>query len=105
VPVQEATGNTMPLFKLSRHRRYTRDARYYAAFELAYTTVDVSAAVLFIIGSVMFFSDAWQTAGTWCFLIGSFCFALKPTLRIIRELRYVEENDFEDLAKRYQGDD
>lgn len=50
----------------------------------------------------MFFSEHWQTAGTWCFLIGSICFALKPTLRIFRELRYVEEDDYEDLAKRYQ---
>ncbi|SOE17325.1 YrhK-like protein [Hoeflea halophila] len=93
----------MALFKLSRHHRYISDERYYAWFELAYTTVDVSAALLFVVGSVMFFSEAWQTAGTWCFLVGSVCFALKPTLRIIRELRYVEKDDYEDLAKRYEN--
>lgn len=99
----------MTLFKPSRRRRYVSDTQYYAWFELAYTTVDVCAALLFVVGSVMFFSENWQTAGTWCFLIGSICFALKPTLRIIRELRYVEEDvryveedDYEDLAKRYE---
>ncbi|MEP3437174.1 MAG: YrhK family protein [Hoeflea sp.] len=95
----------MPLFKPSTRRRYIADRRAYAMFELAYTTVDVSAAVLFVIGSIMFFSEAWQTAGTWCFLVGSICFALKPTLRIIREIRYVEDDDYEDLAKKFDQRD
>lgn len=93
----------MKLFRPSRHERYISDKQYYAWFELAYTAVDVSAALLFVAGSVMFFSQEWQTAGTWCFLIGSVCFALKPMLRIIREFRYVEEDDYEDLAKRYEN--
>lgn len=92
----------MALFKLSRHREYISDARYYARFELAYTLVDVTAALLFVIGSVMFFSEEWLTPGTWCFLVGSICFAFKPVLRIIRELRYVRDKDYEDLAKRFE---
>ncbi|WP_299864307.1 YrhK family protein [uncultured Hoeflea sp.] len=92
----------MALFKPSRHHQYISDARYYARFELAYTLVDVTAAVLFVIGSVMFFSEDWQTPGTWCFLVGSICFAFKPILRIIRELRYVRDKDYEDLAKRLE---
>ena len=94
----------MALFRLSRHRKYVSDEEYYAWFELAYTTVDVCAALLFVVGSIMFFSQDWQTVGTWFFLIGSVCFALKPTLRIIRELRYVRNNDLEDLAKRFEND-
>ena len=94
----------MTLFKLSRHRKYVADERAYAWFELAYTTVDMAAAGLFVIGSIMFFSDAWQTPGTWCFLIGSICFALKPTLRIVREIRYLEDDDYQDLAKRFEDD-
>ncbi|MDF1607123.1 YrhK family protein [Hoeflea sp. YIM 152468] len=94
----------MALFKLSRHRKYVSDERYYAWFELAYTAVDVCAAGLFVIGSVMFFFEEWQKVGTWCFLIGSICFALKPVLRIIRELRYLEKDDYEDLAKRLKDD-
>lgn len=93
----------MRLFRPSRQERYISDKKYYAWFELAYTSVDVSAALLFVVGSVMFFSEDWQTPGTWCFLIGSICFALKPTLRIIREFRYIEADDFEDLAKRYEN--
>lgn len=94
----------MALFKPDRHHRYIADERAYARFELAYTAVDVSAAGLFIVGSIMFFSQSWQTAGTWCFLIGSICFALKPTLRIIREIRYLEDKNYEDLAKRFEHD-
>tara|TARA_R110002020_G_scaffold150446_2_gene327165 strand:+ start:8402 stop:8689 length:288 start_codon:yes stop_codon:yes gene_type:complete len=95
----------MPLFKPETRRRYMADKRAYALFELAYTAVDVSAALLFVIGSILFFWQAWQTAGTWCFLAGSICFALKPTLRIVRELRYYEDNDLEDLAEKFeQGD-
>ncbi len=92
----------MTLFKLSRHHRYIADERTYAWFELAYTAVDMAAAGLFVIGSIMFFSEAWLTTGTWCFLVGSICFALKPTLRIVRELKYLKEDDYEDLAKRYE---
>lgn len=94
----------MALFNLSRHHKYVSDERAYAWFELAYTAVDMTAAGLFIIGSIMFFSEAWQTAGTWYFLVGSICFAMKPTLRIIREIRYLKEEDYEDLAKRFEGD-
>jgi len=94
----------MALFKLSRHRQYVADDKAYARFELAYTCVDVAAAGLFIIGSIMFFSEAWLTAGTWCFLVGSICFALKPALRIIRELRYLKKDDYETLAKRFEDD-
>ena len=43
----------MALFKLSRHRRYVSDEEYYAWFELAYTTVDVCAAALFVAGYIM----------------------------------------------------
>lgn len=94
----------MTLFKLSRHRQYVADDKAYARFELAYTSVDVAAAGLFIIGSIMFFSEAWLTAGTWCFLVGSICFALKPALRIIRELRYLKKDEYERLAKRFEDD-
>ena len=52
----------MALFKLSRHRRYVSDEEYYAWFELAYTTVDVCAAGLFVAGSIMFLSTEWLTA-------------------------------------------
>jgi hypothetical protein len=45
----------MTLFKprLGVCRSYVSDKQYYAWFELAYTTVDVCAALLFVVGSVM----------------------------------------------------
>ena len=78
----------------------TRHTRVYALYEVAYTAVDVMAAVLFIIGSVLFFSPNLQEAGTWCFLIGSIFFAAKPALRIVREIHLLRIGDYEDLAGR-----
>ena len=74
--------------KLFRHsnRQKTHESRViYARFEIAYTCVDFGAALCFILGSVMFFSDALFTPATWLFLIGSVLFAVKPTLRLIRD--------------------
>ncbi|MEM6676977.1 MAG: YrhK family protein [Pseudomonadota bacterium] len=53
-------------------------------YDLAHLLVDFMAAALFVIGSVMFFFEAWLYPGTWCFLIGSIFFAVKPTLRLVR---------------------
>ena len=87
------------------HRQGTdRQRRTYAAFEIAYTFVDFAAAVCFVIGSVMFFFEEWQTPGTWLFLIGSILFALKPTLRLARELKLAAMGDDTDLADRFNGD-
>ena len=79
--------------------------RRYAAYELVYTGVDFLAAGLFVVGSVMFFFKDWQIPGTWCFLLGSICFALKPTIRLVRELRLAEEGKVEDLARRLSAEE
>ncbi len=81
-----------------------RQKRVYAMFELAYTIVDFTAASLFIVGSVMFFYDDWQTPGTWMFLVGSICFAAKPTLRLAREVKLAAMGDVDDLAKRVEAE-
>lgn len=90
----------MTLFRHENANKSARHQRTYAAFEIAYTLVDFSAAVLFIIGSIMFFSDDWTYAGTWLFLIGSILFACKPTLRLVRELRLVAMGDTDDVADK-----
>ncbi len=77
-----------------------RHKRIYALYELAYTLIDASAALLFIVGSIMFFSSAWVYTGTWCFLVGSAFFATKPTLRVVREFHLLRLGDYEDLAER-----
>ncbi|MGF1552072.1 MAG: YrhK family protein [Paracoccaceae bacterium] len=61
--------------------------RLYSYYERLYTFVDMGAAWCFVIGSVMFFSEAWVTPGVWLFTIGSLLFAARPTIRLLREYR------------------
>lgn len=92
------------LFSRDHRSGTTEQRRLYAAFEIAYTAIDFTAALCFVVGSVMFFFEDWQTTGTWLFLIGSICFALKPTLRPVRELKLAAIGDDKDLAQRFKGD-
>ena len=86
------------------HRRGTHDQRrLFALFEIIYTIIDFAAATLFIIGSFMFLSPAWGTIGTYCFIVGSFFFAAKPSLRLARELKLAAMGDAEDLAQRFKS--
>ncbi|MDN3310808.1 YrhK family protein [Microbacterium oryzae] len=47
---------------------------------------DVMVALWFIIGSVLFFSEATTTAGTWLFLIGSVELLIRPVIRLTRNV-------------------
>lgn len=85
----------MKIFHPDNHEAFKSNRRAYAYFELAYTGIDFAAAVLFIIGSVMFFYPDYLTPGTWCFLVGSIFFAMKPTLRIGREIYYLAKGEDE----------
>lgn len=91
------------LFASDRRHHSPAHEKLYAAFEVAYTAVDFLAAALFIVGSIFFFSESLMTPATWCFLGGSICFALKPTLRLVRELRLAKLDDVDKLAKRASG--
>lgn len=75
-----------------------RHKKIYAYFELAYTIVDVLAALMFVVGSILFFKEATAFAGTWLFLIGSILFGLRPTLKLVREYAYLRVGDYEDVA-------
>lgn len=90
----------MRLFHPANRSLSAEHERIYAMYEVWYTAVDFAAAFLFVIGSVLFFRESTQTAATWMFLAGSICFALKPTIRLARELRYLRMGDFGKLAKR-----
>jgi hypothetical protein len=71
----------------SRLRRITPDHEdLVRRYELFRTVVEFLAALTFIIGSVLFFYDRLQVAGTWLFLIGSVLFAVRPTIRLALEL-------------------
>ena len=60
--------------------------RVHNRYQTAFLLVDFAAALQFVVGSVFFFFPDWQYAGTWLFLIGSLCFAVKPSLRLARLL-------------------
>ncbi|WP_163848575.1 YrhK family protein [Pseudooceanicola aestuarii] len=90
----------MKFFRHENRENSHRSRRIYALFEIAYTMVDFAAAATFIVGSVLFFFQDLQTAGTWFFLVGSILFAVKPTLRMARELKLASMGDTEDLAER-----
>ncbi len=93
----------MPLFAPQNRNRSTHSKEVYASFELAHTLVDAAAALFFLVGSVMFFSDALKNPAIWCFVIGSVLFAAKPVLRLVREFRLMAEGDVGDLAKRAES--
>ena len=59
--------------------------------------------MLFLVGSVLFFFPSVETPAIWCFAVGSACFALKPTLRLVREVHYLRIGDTEDLAERFSS--
>lgn len=89
----------MKLFDPKNRNRSAEHTRIYAIYELWYTVVDFSAAGAFVIGSVLFFFDTTQFAATWLFLIGSLLFGAKPTIRLMRELRYLRMGEIDKLAE------
>lgn len=93
----------MKLFRHESRQASERSKRLYARYELMHTLADFGAALSFVVGSVLFFFDGWRHVGTWLFLIGSVLFAVKPSLRLLRELRLYHMNDFDDLAKREEN--
>ncbi len=90
----------MPMFQPSTRTLSPEHERIYALFEVWYTIVDTSAALLFIGGSILFFWTETEITATWMFLIGSVCFALKPTIRLMRELKFLRMGKIERLAER-----
>ncbi|WP_299842919.1 YrhK family protein [uncultured Roseovarius sp.] len=89
----------MKLFDPKNHNRSDQHRKIYAYCELAYTLVDFSAAALFVIGSILFFSATTTYLGTWLFLVGSVLFGLRPTIKLYRELAYLRIGDIQDIAK------
>lgn len=76
----------MRLFDPRQREMDVDEARRYAAFEMLHTVADFVAALLFVVGSILFFFEQTMTTATWAFLGGSICFLLKPSIRLAREL-------------------
>ncbi|RVU38878.1 N-acetyl-gamma-glutamyl-phosphate reductase [Hwanghaeella grinnelliae] len=81
----------MTLFDPRNHDLSTNHRRIHATTELVYNLVDFSAALLFVVGSVLFFSESTTYFGTWLFLIGSILFGMRPTIKLGREILYMRE--------------
>lgn len=81
----------MKLFDPRNHHLSARHRKIHAITELLYNFVDFLAALLFVIGSVLFFSDSTTYLGTWLFLIGSILFGARPTIKLCREVLYLRE--------------
>jgi hypothetical protein len=55
-------------------------------YETLSTANDVLIAIWFLAGSVLFFWEATMTTATWCFVLGSLQFLVRPALRLSRQL-------------------
>jgi len=88
----------MTLFDPGNHQRSARHRRIYAYTELTYTAVDFVAALLFLVGSILFFNSSTTYAGTWLFVVGSVLFGMRPTIKLMREIAYLRIGDLEDVA-------
>lgn len=90
----------MALFTHENRQRTARSRRIYAAYEIAHTCVDFTAAICFLIGSILFFWKAYETAAIWLFVIGSVFFCMKPTLRLAREIHLWRMGKVDELARQ-----
>lgn len=45
---------------------------------------DIASALMFVVGSVLFFSETTTYVGTWLFLIGSVLLVFRPGIRLAR---------------------
>jgi flagellar biogenesis protein FliO len=76
------------MFNPKNAAKSPRHQQIWARYEIFYTIIDFSAALLFVVGSIYFFFPDASTEASWCFLFGSLFFAMKPTIRLIRELQF-----------------
>ena len=90
----------LPFFQDATSNRNEHYTTVYSLYELAYTAADFLAAMLFVTGSVLFFSEETKQSGTWLFLFGSLLFALKPSLRMAREIHLWRLGKTQTLARR-----
>ena len=87
------------LFHPGNATRSERHSRFYARMEIARTLVDFSAALCFVIGSVLFFWPSVETPAIWFFVVGSVLFGIKPTLKLWRELRLVAMGEEDEITR------
>jgi uncharacterized membrane protein YhfC len=96
----------MPLFEPQNRNQSPQAQHVYALYEIAHVVVELLAALSFLVGSILFFKETTQTAGIWFYVIGSVLFAIKPTLRLAREIKLLVmgRNAAADEPTNDQGD-
>lgn len=77
-----AITTTGPITIHLGHEELTIRKRY----EVLSIINDILVAAWFIVGSVLFFSDATTYAGAWCFVIGSIELMIRPLIRLGRRV-------------------
>ena len=55
-------------------------------YEVLSIVNDVLIAIWFLVGSILFFSEATTYAGTWLFVIGSVELMIRPMIRLSRRV-------------------
>lgn len=66
-------------------------------YETASIANDFLIAIWFLIGSIFFLFPSLERAAAWLFVIGSFQFIVRPTIRLIRHihLQHIPESGWE----------
>ncbi len=59
-------------------------------YETASIANDVLIGLLFLVGSILFFSEATVVAGTWLFVTGSVLMLIRPTIRLTRRIHLTQ---------------
>lgn len=78
--VENQTDNPLTV-KLGREELVIR-----RRYELVSIVNDFFIAVWFLIGSILFLFPEYETAAVWLFIIGSFQFLIRPTIRLVSHI-------------------
>lgn len=62
------------------------ELRIRGVYETVSIVNDIMVALWFVIGSILFFSEATTTVGTWFFLVGSVQLLIRPVIRLTRRV-------------------
>lgn len=67
--------------KMNNHSRFYKDI-----YKVLYTINDLTLGLWFFIGSIFFYFESLKTWGVTLFVIASFQFVIKPTIRLVHEV-------------------
>lgn len=96
---QESELDAMKFFDPNTRMQSARHGELYALYQIAHTAVDFLAAILFLVGSVLFLYPSQEVPAVWCFIVGSAFFLMKPAIRITREIHFMAIGDVRDAER------